>query len=140
MSKPIPLPDRDSAPYWEAARRHKLIVRKCRHCGRLWFPPKPRCSACLSAEIDWLELNGLGVIYSYCIMRMSLVPGFVPPYLIAEVDLDGAVGCRLTANIIDCKIDDVRIGLPVEPVFEDRTAEVTLPQFRLRQPGPVAGD
>jgi uncharacterized protein len=134
MSKPVPLPDRDSSPYWDAARRHRLMLPKCRACGRLWFPPKPRCPICLSEQMDWTEVSGHGAIYSYCVMGMNLVPGFVLPYVIAVVELDDAPGCRLTANIVDCPAEAVQIGLPVEVVFEDRTAEVTLPQFRLLQP------
>jgi hypothetical protein len=36
----------------------------------------------------------------------------------------------MTANIVDCPRDALRIGLPVEVCFEDRSAEVSLPQFR----------
>ena len=34
------------------------------------------------------------------------------------------------SNLIDCKPEDVRIGMPVEVVFEDVSPEVTLPKFR----------
>jgi uncharacterized OB-fold protein len=41
-------------------------------------------------------------------------------------------GVRLLSNLVDCPVDAVRIGLPVEVVFDDVTPEVTLPKFRPR--------
>ena len=33
-------------------------------------------------------------------------------------------------NIVECAPEQVRIGMAVEVVFEDATAEITLPKFR----------
>jgi uncharacterized OB-fold protein len=61
-----------------------------------------------------------------------MVPTFDEPYVIAQINpvesLDNMV--RITANIKECALGDVYIGMPVEVVFEDVTSEVTLPQFR----------
>jgi uncharacterized OB-fold protein len=40
-------------------------------------------------------------------------------------------GVRMMSNIVDCAPEQVRIGLPVEVVFEDVTEEITLPKFRI---------
>ena len=37
---------------------------------------------------------------------------------------------RLLTNIVGCAPDAVRIGMPVEVVFEDVTPEMTLPKFK----------
>ena len=57
-------------------------------------------------------------------------PGFRDglPYVLAVVEL--TEGVRLMTNIIGCPPDQVRIGMPVEVVFEDVTPEITLPKFR----------
>ncbi|MEK7353076.1 MAG: hypothetical protein AABZ77_01035 [Chloroflexota bacterium] len=34
------------------------------------------------------------------------------------------------SNVIGCKPDEVRVGMPVEVVFDDVTPEVTLPKFK----------
>lgn len=39
-------------------------------------------------------------------------------------------GPRLTTNIVECAIEDVRIGMAVEAVYEDVDGEVTLVLFR----------
>ena len=45
-------------------------------------------------------------------------------------------GARILSNLVDCPVRDVRIDMPVEVVFEELTAEVTLPKFRPRpRPG-----
>ena len=41
-------------------------------------------------------------------------------------------GSRMTTNIVNCEIDEVYIGMPVEVVFKELTADISLPYF---QPG-----
>lgn len=77
-----------------------------------------------------MTLSGRGRVHTFCITRMALVRGFEPPYVVAVVELDDLPGSRVTANIADCAIDAVKIGMPVEVFFEDRGREVVIPQFR----------
>ena len=139
MAKPIPIPDLETAPYWDAARRHVLMLPRCSGCGHLLFPPKPECPACLTHDVAWVELSGRGTVYTYCVMRVSLVPGYDAPYVVAEVALEEEPDVRITSNVVACPIDQVRIGMPVEVTFEDRTPEVSLPQFRPRRTALEAG-
>jgi len=37
---------------------------------------------------------------------------------------------RMMTNVVGCAPDAVRIGMPVQVVFEDVTAEITLAKFR----------
>ena len=50
------------------------------------------------------------------------------PYVMAYVELDE--GVRLLTNLVGCKPEEVKIGMPVEVTFEDATAEVSIPLFR----------
>jgi uncharacterized OB-fold protein len=52
------------------------------------------------------------------------------PYNVAEVELDE--GPRLLTNLVGVANDDIRAGMPVEIVFEEATAEITLAKFRPR--------
>ena len=36
----------------------------------------------------------------------------------------------MLTNVIDCQPDQVKIGMPVEVVYEDVTPQVTLAKFR----------
>jgi hypothetical protein len=118
------------APYWEAARRHELVVQRCRGCGTHRFPARDLCSRCLSRETDWTAVAGRGTLFSYAIMHQVYHPWFADrvPYVVAVIEL--AEGARVVSNVIDCPLEDVRVGMPVEVVFEDVTSEVTLPKFR----------
>ena len=37
---------------------------------------------------------------------------------------------RMISNLVDCPIEQVKIGMAVEVIFEDVTEELTLPKFR----------
>jgi uncharacterized OB-fold protein len=50
------------------------------------------------------------------------------PYAVVLVELED--GGRMIANVVDCPLERLRIGMPVETVFEKRSDEVALPQFR----------
>ncbi len=73
-------------------------------------------------------------MYTFTVCHQNQSPGFrdALPYVLAYVELDD--GVRLLTNIVGCDPQTVRIGMPVEVVFEDVTPEVTLPWFK-----PAAG-
>lgn len=127
-----PLPDTtgEMAPFWEAARRHHLVVERCMGCGTFRFPARDLCSRCLSREAEWAPVSGRGAIFSFAVMHQIYHPAFADavPYAVVVVELEE--GVRLVSNVVDCPLDALRIGLPVEVVFEAVTPEVTLPKFR----------
>lgn len=58
---------------------------------------------------------------------------FPTPYVVAIVEIAEDTETRLTTQIVDCPVEDVRIGMPVEVDFEHHE-DVWIPVFR-----PVAG-
>ena len=72
------VPDNDSefAGYFEAAREHRLVVKKCVGCGLLRFPPGSGCPWCTSLDWIWQDVSGQGSIYSYEIIAHAIQPGF----------------------------------------------------------------
>jgi uncharacterized OB-fold protein len=133
-AKPLPQMTPEMRPFWEAARRHELVVQRCRACGGHRFPARDICSRCLSREAEWVPVSGRGTIFSYAIMHQVYHPGFAGevPYAVVVVELEE--GARLVSNLVGCPVGDVTPGMPVEAVFEDVTPEVTLPKFRPRTP------
>jgi uncharacterized OB-fold protein len=77
-----------------------------------------------------VRARGRGTVYSFTVTHQNQTPGFRDevPYVLAIVELEE--GPRLMTNIVGCAPDAVRIGMPVEVVFDDVTADVTLPKFR----------
>lgn len=128
--KPLPLINEETKPYWEYCRKHELRMQKCLQCGHIRFPISVICPKCHSMEAEWAKLSGKGTIYSFTIYRVPYHPAFKDdiPYVVAIIQLDE--GPRLESNIIGCRVEDVRIEMPVEVAFDDVTSEVTLPKFR----------
>ena len=128
---PLPVPTPETRPFWEAARRHELQLQRCGACGRHIFYPRAVCPHCLGADLVWEKVSGRGTLHTFTIV-MRGQKGFPlpPPYVLAVVEL--AEGARLMTNLVGVAADPaaVRIGMPVEVVFEDVTPEVTLPRFR----------
>ena len=129
-TKPLPHVDEESRPFFEALQRHELYVQRCRECGDLRYHPRALCTNCLSSRTEWLRARGTGKIYTFTVTYQNQSAGFREslPYVMAWVELDE--GVKMLTNIIDCPPEQVKIGMPVEVVFEDVTPEVTLTKFR----------
>jgi uncharacterized OB-fold protein len=130
MEKPLPVPTEDSEPYWQGCKQHELRMQRCEDCGHFRFPPSVICPKCTSLEATWTKLSGRGEIYTFVIFHQVYHPAFDPdlPYNVAIVHLEE--GPFMHANIVGCRNEDLRIGMPVEVVFEDISDEITLPRFR----------
>jgi uncharacterized OB-fold protein len=124
--------DQWTKPFWDAAAQHRLVAARCGQCGRFRMPPTPFCPHCRSQAIDWVELSGDGIVYSYSIVTRALVPGTddALPYITAVVSLDDAGGVRLISNVVDVAIDRLHVGDAVSVVWDDQTNGITIPRFR----------
>jgi uncharacterized OB-fold protein len=72
-----------------------------------------------------------GTVYSYIISYRPFLPGFQDdlPLVIAIVELEKAPTVKLIGNILDCKPEDVTIGMNVKMTWQDITEERALPQW-----------
>jgi hypothetical protein len=129
-AKPIPQIEPAMAPFFAAAREHRLVVQRCAGCGALRFPARELCSGCLGTTAAWVPVSGRGEVFSYNVMHQIYHPGFAGdvPYAVVVVKL--AEGPKLTTNLVDCSPAAITIGMPVEVVFDDVSSDVTLPRFR----------
>jgi len=129
-TKPLPHLDEESRPWWEAAKRHELYIQKCRDCGDLRYYTRAQCPQCLSPRTEWIKTRGRGKVYTFTATYQNQAPGWREslPYIMAYVELDE--GVKMMTNLVDCRPEEVKIGMPVEVVFDDVTPEVTLVKFR----------
>lgn len=127
---PIPVPDLDSAPFWEACRNRQLKVQFCADCGTALYPPRPRCTACGSARLEWRAVSGQGRLYSWAVVHHSVHPltGGQTPYVLLLVDLDE--GVRMVSRLAGDGADAVVPGMRLEATFVEIAADVWLPHFR----------
>lgn len=126
---PLPRPTPITQPFWDAAKKHRLVLPRDSE-GNFFFYPRPIAPGSMDADLDWGEVEPCGTVYSFTVDRRGTAPAFVAqaPYVIAIVELDA--GPHLTTNIVGCDIDEVRVGMRVEAVFEDVTDTITLIKFR----------
>jgi uncharacterized OB-fold protein len=110
--------------YWKTIpQRYCLVGLKCRSCGTINFPAREICSGCgKKAEYEPTPLKGQGTINSYTIISA----GGAPPEFSEQERLAGSFGVavveleegpKIIAQLTDCKLDELGIGMKVEAVF-----------------------
>ena len=103
-------------PYWAAAREGRLLLKRCRGCGKTHYYPRPICPFCMSADTEWREASGAGTIYSWSVERRA-----TPSYAIAFVALPE--GPTILTAIVDVDLDTIAIGQKVKLGFETREGQ-----------------
>ncbi len=128
--KPLPLISSLNQPYWDGLKNREFKLQRCDVCGKVWYPPSPLCPGCWSRNFSWTRLSGRGRVNSWVIFHQSYFKGYESdvPYNVAEVELDE--GPRVLTNLVGIKNGEIRAGMPVEIVYDDVTAEITLAKFR----------
>jgi uncharacterized OB-fold protein len=129
---PLPVPQQESDFYWEKCRLHELWLRRCNDCQTWHFYPRDICPACHSRNTEWAKASGRGEVFAFAIVHRPPMPAFDgrTPYVAALVRL--AEGPLFPTNIVGVEPDPekVRVGLPVEVVYEDQTDKISLPKFK----------
>jgi len=127
-AKPLPKPSPISRPFWDAAKRHELMLQRCEKCSKFIYYPRPRCPYCMSDQLQWQRLSGLGKIHSFTVVHRASNRSFADgPYVLAIVEL--AEGPHLTTNIAAAS-EAIRVDMPVQVFFDDVTADRTLVKFK----------
>ena len=130
LLQPIPVPDPDTAPYWEGLKNGKLMLCRCDDTGKWIHPPLER-SRFTGGPVHFEEVGGAGTIFTFIVVRQALVPGRMPPYVVGLIELDEQPGLRINA-VIDADPADVRIGQRVElMIVELGESGYYIPEFVL---------
>ncbi len=134
-TRPVPVPDQQSKPYWDAAARHVLTAARCARCGALSLPPDVVCPHCGTTEPEFAftPVSGRGAIRSWTIVRQSFLPGFDGdlPFVLVDVELAEQADLRLIGRLLDGVDAPLHVGGRVEVAFEDVAPEVSIPAFTL---------
>jgi uncharacterized OB-fold protein len=117
------VPHTKVAAFADHLREGRLMASRCRACGRLSFPPRADCEACLAGEFEWVEISGRGRLHTFT--RIHAAPrGFeaYAPYTLGLLDLED--GGRALAWVGDSVPErSLRIGMELRLVprmHEDR--------------------
>ncbi len=128
-TKTVPVGSPETAEYWAGCARHDLLIQRCTGCGAHQFYPRVLCTACSGRALEWVRASGRGRLRSYTIVRRAVSEAYAAevPYVVALVALEE--GPTMMSGVVGCKPEDVRIGMPVQVVFDDWAAGATIPNF-----------
>ena len=133
--RPVPVPDEESAPFWEATAAHVLTAARCSRCGTYSMPPDVVCRYCHSSDpaFTFEPVSGRGSIRSWTVMRQSFLPGFDDdvPFVLVDVELDEQRDLRMIGRLLDGPDVPLRVGDRVRVAFEDLPSGVAIPAFEL---------
>ncbi len=120
----------ETAEYWDACARHELLIQRCLACGMHQFYPRLFCAACSASTLEWARASGRGTIKSFTIVRRAVSAAYAAdvPYVVALIVLEE--GPTMMSNVVGCDVGEVRIGQPVQVVFDDWSKDVSIPKFK----------
>lgn len=93
MALPVPFAIDDFEPldrtHWEALREGRLLIQRCRRCGRT-FLPATLCSCSVEPEMEWIESAGAGTLHAWAVFHRAYAPHLreALPYTVCVVRLD----------------------------------------------------
>ncbi len=106
---------------WRAIpQRYRYEANKCKTSGDVFFPPRTVCpdQTCKDGNctLEPVTMATEGKIASYTIIRVP-PSQFVDeaPYAMAILEMDD--GAFLTTQVVDCNLEDVKIGKRVKLEF-----------------------
>ncbi len=121
--------------FWDAAAEGRLLIRRCRVCGRAHHYPREFCPYCWSEPADcvWEQVSGRATLYTWSVVHRNDLPPFGTrvPYTAAVVEL--AEGPRMMTEIVGCPEGELNVGMPLKAAFRAE-GEVAVPVFRPERP------
>lgn len=112
-----PVPDWESAPYWDAAMEGVFLVKRCRECERSHWYPRAHCPHCFADDTEWVESEGRGHISTFTVIRQNRSRAFIDwgVYAVGMIELDE--GARVFSRIRG-DVNQLRVGARVRVGFE----------------------
>ena len=127
--------DHDNKHLFRGWLGERLLIHRCDECAHFHHPPKPICPRCWSASLTPTRVSGRGGVHLTILLHQGPpAPGVdyaKAPHPVVTVELEEQEGLRFTSTVVDCALEDVRIGLPVELAWIDRSG-APFPVFRPR--------
>lgn len=126
IPRTMPIPDISSQRFWDGLKAGRLLIQRCTSTGKFQWYPRAHSIHDPAGTLEWVESEGRGKVYSYSIARQTRIDRELP-YVYAIIELDE--GIRLTANIVNTPIEQIRVGMNVRPVFEKARDGIVILQF-----------
>ena len=117
---PQPVPTELDAPYWNGLSDEKILLQRCTACDKWQWGPEWICHHCHSDDVEYAEVSGEAVIYSFERVWHPVHPALKEqgPYIVVLVELPDCDNVRLVGNLLGNPEQQVEIGAKVTAVFE----------------------
>jgi uncharacterized protein len=119
FERPMPVKTPTTAPFWDALAQHRIAIQYSPSSQSYVFYPRVRAPRTLADDLEWREISGMGMLYSFTVARRPVGPHFADavPQLLAIVEWDE--GPRFSTEMVNVDPADLRVGMRVRPVFCD---------------------
>jgi hypothetical protein len=124
-------PDDLDRPFWEACERGEFLLQRCPQSGRFHWPAGADPET--GSGLEWVPASGRGTIHTFTILHKAYREEWATrvPYNVVVVELEE--GPLFHSNLVDCANENIRVGMPVELVFQQSEDGPNLPCFRPRR-------
>ncbi|MBD3402378.1 transcriptional regulator [candidate division GN15 bacterium] len=100
----------------EYPQRYRLEASKFKKSGKTYFPPRDVDPETGDTEKETVILPDTGKIITYTVIRVAPGQwGDMSPYGLAVAELTD--GTRLMAQVTDCDVEEIKIGMEVRIEF-----------------------
>ena len=125
--RPVPILDRDSAPFWDGVRAAEIRLQRCTGCRALRWPARAICNRCHSFDAEWIAVSGLGTVTSWIRTHQPFMRAFADdvPYAVVQVQLDEKSDIQMIGRLADPALEPV-IGMRVRAGFEPTAGDPPL--------------
>ncbi len=119
LPKPVPIPTPTTRPFWDALAEHRIRIQYSPSADRWVFYPRVLAPGTLADDLESRQISGAATLVSFAVAERPVAPQFADavPQLLGVVEW--AEGPRLATELVDVDPADLRIGMPVTPVFAD---------------------
>lgn len=129
-TRPLPVMSGLAKEFYDWCHQGELRFQRCNQCGSWRHVPREICGECTSFDWEWARASGEGVVYTWTVVARALHPAYATAVPYAAVVVELSEGVRLVSRVLDCPVDELRIGMPLRVDFEAVSADVSLPCFR----------
>ena len=121
--RPVPRPTPTTQPFWDGAKKKKLMLQYDPVARRYQFWPRQCSVRTGKRNLQWKEASGKGTLYSFTETHVPTA-GFEgrTPYVIGLVELDE--GVRIIANLVNVAPGEAKVGMKLEVAWEKLTDDI----------------
>ncbi|MCX8200536.1 MAG: Zn-ribbon domain-containing OB-fold protein [Candidatus Caldarchaeum sp.] len=108
--------------FFDGLKEGKVYATKCPVKNVFFFPPQADCPYCMDENLEWVEINGEGVLLTYTVVNVKPASYLhYPDYVVAIARMNEGFNVLCWMNVDD--VSKLKIGTKVRLVVKRREPE-----------------